>query len=172
MTLTVTIDNDSREIDALVRKSPVRLAQVSRKIANHIASDLYKDLSSIIPKEAGTNVSGFKRVRAHKSRTLVRRKRNHAKVWLGGNRIAARYGGRLRNTKGGAFAGKHFFAGSYVATMKSGYRSIFHRTIGGRLVQDYIEVPDMHPIATRQIRLKHAGWELRLKQEVEAALSR
>lgn len=48
-------------------------------------------------------------------------------VWFGTLPIAAAYVGNLRQAATGAFARDYFWEGAFVATMKSGHRSIFKR---------------------------------------------
>ncbi len=48
-------------------------------------------------------------------------------VWVGYNPIRASYLGALAQQRSGARAGRHFFPGSFVATMPSGHRSVFIR---------------------------------------------
>lgn len=50
-----------------------------------------------------------------------------ASIWIGYNPVHAAYLGRLAQNKQGARAGQHFFPGSFIATMRSGHRSVFHR---------------------------------------------
>lgn len=56
-----------------------------------------------------------------------------ASIWIGYNPVQAAYLGRLVQNKQGAGAGQHFFPGSFIATMRSGHRSVFHRVPGTRM---------------------------------------
>jgi hypothetical protein len=165
--MNITIEYDDEQLKRLMRQTPRRINAVARRIANYVSSDIHKNLSRSVPIEAGVNLGGFKRVRAFKRNTLLRKKRFKASVWLGGNRIGARYGGRMKNVEGGATAGRHFFAGGFKATMKSGYTSIFTRLSNGKLKQSTIEVPDLNRASIDFIRANRRDWERRLEIELD-----
>jgi hypothetical protein len=54
-------------------------------------------------------------------------------VWLGYNPLKAAYCGRLTQDARGAFAGQFYFAGAFVATMKSGHKGVYKRAGKSRL---------------------------------------
>ena len=165
MSFRVTVHTDQIAVTNALQKSHLAVVRVSRKIANYIAKDLDDSLGGIIPRAAGTSVTGFRRVRSFHSNTRVRRAKHHSKVWLGGNRIAARYGGRMREVTGGAYAGRHFFANAFIHQFKSGYKSLFTR-VNGKLTEETIEVPNIYPIAVREIRGSKFKWEQKLRREL------
>lgn len=49
-------------------------------------------------------------------------------VWIGLNPVKAVYVGELSQDTGGAWAGKFYFKGGFIATMPSGHTGIFKRT--------------------------------------------
>lgn len=48
-------------------------------------------------------------------------------VWVGGFSVKASVLGRLRQTRRGAGAGRHFFKGAFLSTMRSGHEGAFRR---------------------------------------------
>ena len=170
--VTLTINYDPKKVKELADKSPVAIARVSRNMANFIATDLQKTLGASIPKKTKTNVAGFKRIRVKKKLAIVKRNRPFATLWLGGNTISAKYGGRLFQNDKGAGAGKHFFKGSFIATMHTGYKSIFHRVNKrGKLVEDRFPVISLTPEALSVLRDKNVSWEKKLKADLDKALT-
>lgn len=79
-------------------------------------------------------------------------------VWIGLNPIKAAYIGALRQLRRGARAGRHFFEGSFIATMKSGHTGVWHKqtvryAYSGRTVErlepDTVELDRGQAIADR-----------------------
>lgn len=169
MTFRVTIHSDNELVTKALKKSRHAVVRVSRAMANYVARELDESLGGIVPRAAGTTVTGFRRVRSFHSNTKVRRNRHYSTVWLGGNRIAARYGGRMREITGGAYAGKHFFANAFIHSFKSGYTSLFTR-VNGKMVEESIKVPDIYPIAIREIKGSKLKWEQKLRRDLKNAL--
>lgn len=114
---------------------PTQIARASRLTVNQITRELHKELGRDIPKEHGTSIAGFKRVRAKK--TLAKaRKRVRGITWIGRNAIASAYAGKPRNVKGGARAGRYFFENAFVAKMKSDHVGIFKRIQGSSKIEE------------------------------------
>ena len=63
-------------------------------------------------------------------RVKTRNNNESGVVWLGVRDVAAAYLGKLQQTRTGARAGKYFFEGGFIATMKSGKKSAWYRTGG------------------------------------------
>ena len=171
--VSLTLKYDASKVKRLSENSPVQIARVTRNLTNFIATDLRQSLGGSIPKKSGSNIAGFRRVRTRKTLSTVKRRRPFATLWLGGNTIAAKYGGRLYQTEKGAGAGKHFFKGSFIATMKTGYRSIFHRVNKqGKLAQDRFPVIELSAEAESTIMAKRTSWEKRLRVGIDDALNK
>jgi len=107
--------------------------KVTRWASGRIARDIAR--SSRVPLRAltkGGSTGRGKRIRAR----LPRQGEMSGSVWVGWSPIKATYVGRLsqnRRPGGGARAGQHRFPGSFVATMRSGHRGVFTRSVESRL---------------------------------------
>ena len=169
--VVITLTNDSLLVKRLVASSPNKIRKVSRRIMNGMATELERSLAGSIPRAAGTSVGGFRRVRAYRTLGMFTARRSRpATVWLGGNRIPAKFGGKMSQDAKGARAGNHYFAGSFIAKMKNGYTSIFHRTSGGKLKQDFITVPPIYPHALKKVKSLKPKYSRILRYEVEKAI--
>ena len=158
--------------EAIAREFKARPAQVrraTRRTVRQLVNEGHKELGGAIPRSAGTPVGGFRRVRAKKTTPKGRQRSSRGEIWMGTNKIAARYAGKMRNDAGagGAWAGKYFFENSFVATMKNGYESIFERVAGGKLKQRYVHLPDARGDAQRAAD----KIELRLRKILRANLA-
>lgn len=149
---TLKITNDSSEAKAFFAQAPSKIRRSLKTTRTQITNKLTRELGGSIPRKSGTSVAGFRRVRVKKAATL-----KSSTIWLGGNLVAAKFGGALRNVDGGAMAGRHFFKGAFVATMKNGYTSIFSRTSARRLRQEKIRVIDL-PIEVGSV-LRNSNFE-------------
>ena len=135
--LSIKIDGT----DAIKNEFGLRPAQIrsaSRLTVNQVARELQQELGRSIPKQHGTSITGFKRVRAKRTLAKARnsRKRIQGITWIGRNAIAAAYAGKPRNVKGGARAGRYFFENAFVVTMKSKHTGIFKRIKGSNKIEE------------------------------------
>lgn len=157
----------------IARLTPVKINRVTRNTINKTVRDLGRGLGGSIPRSEGVSVTGFRRVRVKRSRATVAKTRRSGiisgRLWLGGNSIAAKYGGKVRNVSGGARAGRHFFKGSFVATMGNGYTSIFKRD-GKRLKEERIEIDHPHAESIRALHRRKSLTEQYLREELDKVL--
>lgn len=173
MKINIRVEN-KEELNQWFKDKPKQINRASRLTVNRITSDLHKRLGGIIPKTAGTSVAGYRRVRAKKTLSKVknRSKIMRGVVWLGTMKIPAKYGGRTRNVKGGAKAGRHFFENAFVATMKSGYRGIFYRKPDGKLEQAMIDLPEAQENVIQAARWAKTAAPNYLRKQLHIALKR
>lgn len=141
MEYKITLDG-KKEVKRWFALKPQQIARASRLTINQVISESHKKLGGNIPREAGTSVVGYRRVRAKKTLAKARRKVMVGVAWMGTLQIPAKYAGRAKNTKGGVIVGRHFFENAFVATMKSGYTGVFRRVSGSRdIEQVMIDLP-------------------------------
>lgn len=168
MTLRIT---GRDEIAKKLKATPAQVRRASRKTVRQVVNEGYRELGGTIPRTAGIPVGGYRRVRAKKQTPKGRQRSSRGEVWMGTNKIAAKFAGKVRNdpTTGGAWAGKYFFENSFVAKMRNGYESIFERVHGSRkLQQRYVHLPDARNDAQRSAD----RMELRLRKILRANLEK
>lgn len=124
------------KVSKFLQAKPSQIKRAARNTINQVTRELKKELGGTIPREHGTSITGFRRYRSKSTLAKVGRKRIQGITWIGGNAIAAAYAGKPRNVKGGAKAGRFFFAKSFVATMKSGHKGIFQRISGSNKIKE------------------------------------
>lgn len=121
------IDGTNKQVD---RASIAAINGVVNEYQGVLANAVSK--AEAVPLKAllrgGTRGKG-RRIFASKAKAS----RPTASIWIGYNPVQAAYLGRLVRNKQGAGAGQHFFPGSFLLTMRSGHRSIFHRLNKSRL---------------------------------------
>lgn len=122
----ISLQGDQRRLQKLFKLMPGEIERISKKSINEVTDKYTRQLGGEIPRDAGTSVTGYRRVRSKKKRAKGR-KRIRAQIWQGSLRIPARYAGRMKAKKGGVQAGRHFFPGAFIATMSNGYRGVFTR---------------------------------------------
>lgn len=138
-----------KELAAFFRAKPAQIRRASRTTVRQLTNEGHKELGGTIPRTAGTPVGGFRRVRAKKRTPKGRQRSSTGSIWMGTNKIAAHYVGKMSNGHNGAWAGKYFFENAFVAKMKKGYESVWERTSGGGLKQRYVHLPDARNDARR-----------------------
>ena len=166
----IKINLDTAEAVRALNPSKAELKRASRLVINKITNDVHKDLGGRLPRGSGVQIGGFRRVRTRKTKAKGNTLRGT--VWIGGNQIAAKYVGRPRDVTGGAQAGRHFFPGAFVATMKNGYTSVFKRSQNGKIKEQTVEVKNLHPEAQAAVRRHSATATKILKSELEKILRR
>ena len=127
---------------------PVELARINRQTANKLISDIHTRIGTEIPEKTGVKKAGFRKVRTKRKKSTAKgRNRQLARLWIGGNSIAPRFGGRMRQRGTSAFAGRHEFRNSFLASVRGGaYTSIFKRSSSPEhrsgIVEQRIKVKD------------------------------
>jgi len=172
MTPTIKLQLSDPQLVRRLKPTKAQLARAQRLVINRIVDMTHKELGGSIPKRSGVRVGGFRKVRAKKNKAKVRQKTATGVVWLGGNKVQAKFGGRLKQTKKGAYAGRHYWANAFVAKMKNGYESIFRRTGNGKLEEMRIDVVPMHEIASRSVARNSENSTGLLRKELTKILNK
>ena len=161
-------------IAAMFKARPAQIRRASRKTVRTVTNRLHRELGGQIPRANSTPVVGYRKIRAKKKTPRGRGQSSFGSVWMGTNRIAARYAGRLRNNKsrGGASAGKHFFENAFVAKMSNGYESIWKRMDDGKLKQQYVELPNARAIAEQAADKARRELKLLLRKNMEIEMNK
>lgn len=134
MGFRLTVNLDEQALDGVIAQYlalPQQIERAStraiRKTTSWLASQVSREmarehnvpLKSILSKgQAYSRVRNFTKTAGDETQGVV---------WVGTNPIKAAYLGALRQQKTGARAGKQFFERAFVATMKSGHRSVWLR---------------------------------------------
>ena len=149
MRYNLSLKGDQARLNRMYNLTPAQMKKAAQKTINTVVPKYQKEAGGAIPRAAGTSITGYRRVRSKRKLAKVRKLRGE--VWQGTLRIPARYAGRLRQTKGGVRAGRLFFEGAFIATMKNGYRSVFRRKGAGRypIEQEFVYLDDSPSIMAR-----------------------
>jgi hypothetical protein len=150
MRYNISLTGDTARLQRMYHLAPRELRKASQRTINTVVPKYQKQLGGEIPRAAGASVGGYRRVRSKRKLATVKRMRGV--IWQGTLKIPAKYAaGRLRQTKSGVRAGRTFFEGAFIATMKSGYRGVFRRKGAGRfpLEQEYLYLDDAKAIVAR-----------------------
>lgn len=132
----IKVQGDKALIASLKAK-PAQIARASRQAINKVNTDIHKELSSSIPKTHGTNITGYRKIRTHKTPAKARRKRIQGTTWWGGNSIAAIYArNKAKQVTGGVRVGAYFYENAFIATMKSGHVGVFQRVHGSSKIKE------------------------------------
>lgn len=93
-------------------------------------------------------------------------------VFLGFNPVKAAYAGKLMQEPGGASAGQYYWAGGFVARMRSGHVSIFKRKGARRLplIEQAVELPQAEAIAGQVADIAAEELQRRYLEKLEASL--
>ncbi|WP_367154650.1 phage tail protein [Methylomonas sp. HYX-M1] len=139
-------DGVQRTLDAL----PNTIFNAQRSAISTTTTWAGKELRNRMRVKTGIPARVFRRFRVK-----TKRNRETGTVWIGLNKVKATYLGaestdketgaksyKLVQTKRGARAGKFFFEGGFVATMRSGHAGIFKRLNESRLpiVEQYVDL--------------------------------
>ncbi len=171
MTPKIRLELDATEVKAFIKPKPKEIARANRLVMNKLVGSITRD-SSVIAKKSRVRVIGFKKARVIKTKAIARHKRPRAKVWVGGNRILASYLGKPRQLKKGARAGSHFFSKAFVATMKSGYTSVFKQLVSGKIQEESVPVVELKPELQIILNKHKSAAGTMLKSELEKILKR
>jgi len=171
--LVINTTIDVRSVGLALLATDKEIARVNRLVVNKIVREVYKQVGGLHPKETKTNTAGFRKVRTYRRALLVKRKSTFGKIWVGGNRISARFGGRMRNVAGGAMAGSHFFPDSFVQTVRKsrgGFTSIWKRD-RNKLVQQTFKVINFDEINIKALKLGTVDVPEFLNSELERVMN-
>lgn len=131
-----SIQFDGNAVSRFVDELPATIQRAHYKSISEATAWAKKELLSRITLDTGFRARVFTGYR-------VKSKRNRGAgiVWLGYNEVKTGYVGKLTQQASGASVAGHYFAGGFVATMRSGHAGIWKRLDDGRLVEQTIEIP-------------------------------
>ncbi len=133
-----SFDAMDAQIDRASNRAMNKTAKwAARQVARAIAADDQVPLRALYLHQGRTG-RHWARVRFYRA---DRGRGGKAAVWVGYNPIKAAYVGALRQKPKGARAGKHFFEGGFLATMRSGHRGVYRRVGKSRLPIEEQTVP-------------------------------
>lgn len=144
------IDDIVRQLEQMAPAARRALVRTVRRVTQSAGTQAARDIAkrSRIPVKALTvgGASGrgkriFTRVPPPGDPRGDRATDPSASIWVGYNPMQSAYIGALRQLKRGARAGRHYFEGSFLATMQSGHRGVFYRTDDSRLPIEEEAVP-------------------------------
>jgi hypothetical protein len=123
----IDITHTLKDADAVLKALPRDIFNAQRSAERDTVRFAKNQTQNRIIERTGVPARVFRRI---KGRIRTKNTQKLGVVWLGFNEIAAAYLGRLQQTRTGARAGKFFFEGGFIATMKSGKKSAWYRTGG------------------------------------------
>lgn len=174
MDIRVSLVGQQKQLQRMLKLMPGEMQKITKKVINEVVDETHRELGGIIPRAEGVSIGGYRRVRSKKRRAKGR-KRVRASIWQGTLRIPAKYAGKPRNVKGGAQAGRHFFPGAFVATMKdTGYTGIFRRRGADKhpLEQEYVYLDNAPGIVQSAAQSAETKMRQRIRQLAEESLKR
>lgn len=140
MEMRIRLDG-KEQVAQWFKLKPKQIDRATRLTINQVTNELHKSLGGKLPREAGTSVVGYRRVRAKKTLAKARSRANRGVTWMGTMKIPAKYAGRMKQVPGGVQVGRHFFENAFIGTMKSGYEGVFTRIQGtDKIKQAMIEM--------------------------------
>jgi hypothetical protein len=172
MQFNVSLRGDQERLQRLYNRTPVEMKKASKATINKVVPKYQREAGGAIPRSAGTSITGYRRVRSRKK--LAKIKKLRGEVWQGTARIPARYAGKLRQVKGGVRAGRLFFEGAFIATMRNGYRSVFKRKGKNRypIEQEFVYLDESQSIVARLADSARRDLSSILEDEVRKGLAR
>lgn len=123
--MIASLQLDTRQVENMVNAMPQQIFQASLFAVNKTAAFAQKRLQGEMATRADIPKTVWRRYRTAKR---FNRSVATGTVWLGLNQIKAAYAGKMRQDAHGAWSGKRYFDGGFIATMKSGHTGIFKRT--------------------------------------------
>jgi hypothetical protein len=128
--LKIDITHTLKDADAVLNALPRDIFNAQRSAERDTVRFAKNQTQNRMIERTGVPARVFRRI---KGRIRTKNTQQLGVVWLGFNKIAAAYLGRMQQTRTGARAGKFFFEGGFIATMKSGHKSVWYRKGADRL---------------------------------------
>ncbi len=167
--INLRIDLDQKELQAFLAIAPRTIFNAQRSAIRTTTTFADKLMKTRMAVTTGLPGSVFKRFRV-----FTRASDKTGMIFLGFNPVKAAYAGKLSQEPGGAMAGQYYWAGGFVATIRSGHSSIFKRKGTRRLplVEQVVQLPQAETIA--EALADEAGNELqrRYLEKLQATLLR
>ncbi|MDD5273019.1 MAG: hypothetical protein PHU14_09905 [Methylovulum sp.] len=140
--------NDAEIAAALQVFGERRVVNALRSAVKTTTTWAEKQLDSRMAADTGIPIQAFKQYRVHKKLlggyndgTI-----EAGSIWDGYNDIAAQFAGKVSQADTGAWAGKYFFEGAFVAHMKNGMEGVFKRE-GDQLISQSVTLVNAETIA-------------------------
>ena len=171
MTFSIKVSIQDSQPDIKLTNSEIN--RVNRQAANQLVAAIKRRTGGEIPKAAKIGIVGYRRVRTHKTSARARGKnRQLAVAWVGGNNVAARFGGRMRQKGTTAYAGRTLFRNSFKASVRNGnYTSIWKRLANGKLEEQVIPLIDFRRDVQAIAKEEFRGVNELLKNELSKVLA-
>jgi hypothetical protein len=128
--MKIDITHTLKDADAALAALPRDIFNAQRSAERDTVRFAKNEVQNRMIERTGVPARVFRRI---KGRIRTKNTQKLGVVWLGFNKVAAAYLGRLQQTRAGAQAGKFFFQGGFIATMKSGHKSVWFRKGADRL---------------------------------------
>ena len=165
--INLKIDLDQKDLQRFLNAAPRTIFNAQRsalRTTTTFADKLLKDrmaLATGLPGKVFKNFRVFKRSSDYQGI-----------IFLGLNPVKAAYAGNLTQEPGGASAGQYYWAGGFVAKMRTGHLSIFKRKGAQRfpLVEQVVELPQAQVIAEQVADEAAAELQRRYLEKLEASL--
>ncbi len=165
--INLRIDLDQKNLQAFINTAPRTIFNAQRSAISTTTTFANKLLQARLTVATGLPGSIFK-----KFRMFSRSGRSHGFVFLGFNPVKAGYAGKLTQESGGASAGQYYWAGGFIATMRSGHASIFKRKGGRRLplAEQVVSLPQAESIAEQVADEAAVELQRRYMEKLQATL--
>ena len=155
-----------KELTAYFKAKPAQVKRAARKTVRQITNELHKELGGTIPRDAGTSVGGFRRVRAKKKTPKGRQRTSRGSVWMGTNRIQAEYAGRAKAIGSDVKVGKYFFKNAFIMKYKSGHEAVILRIGRGKIAPAYVNLPNSHAITRAAVNKARYRLKDKLRENI------
>ncbi len=134
------------QLQDAMREMPLQAMRAARR-ANRKAADYARGrFAKEMAARTDIKQSLFRERRALSFFASAVDSEGRSKMWFGYNPLKAAYVGDLKADPAGAWAGKYFFQGAFIATMRSGHRGIFQRE-GRRIFEQSVNLPQAPAVA-------------------------
>ena len=165
--INLKIDLDQKNLQGFLNAAPRTIFNAQRSAIRTTTTFADRLLKARMAVATGLPRSVF-----NQFRIFTKAGDSHGTVFLGFNPVKAAYAGKLSQQAGGAMAGQYYWAGGFVATMRSGHASIFKRKGGRRLplVEQVVSLPQAEAI-TEQVANEAANeLQQRYLEKLQATL--
>ncbi len=129
--MQLNISLDSAEVNKAINALPRDIFRAQRSAEFETVRFATRELRNRAALRTGIPSRVFRRFKG--GRVKSRNNQQAGIVWFGLNPVKAAYLGKLQQTRSGAKAGAFFFERAFVATMKSGHKSLWRRLGRDRL---------------------------------------
>ncbi len=142
--INLNIDLDQRDLQRFLNAAPRTIFNAQRSAIRTTTTFADKLIKNRMAAASGLPGKVFKNFRVFSKASDQR-----GIIFLGFNPIKAAYAGKMTQETGGAMAGQYYWAGGFIAKMRTGHESIFKRKGSRRfpLVEQTVQLPQSEAIA-------------------------